>query len=81
MVAASTKKHRSEKLVMSEIKSSDHDGCLAGAADERQLASIGWAVMHEPTREAYRRCTGEDAGPVLVRYRAWLAENILGGNE
>ena len=56
------------------------DPNLATSVDkERHLASIGWAMSHHPTREAYRRCTGEDVGPALDRYRAWLDENITGG--
>jgi hypothetical protein len=35
-------------------------------------------MSHQPTREAYRRCTGEDVGPTLDRYQAWLEENIIG---
>lgn len=37
-----------------------------------------WAIYHQPSREAYRKCTGEDAGPVLDRYVAWAQENIIG---
>ncbi len=37
-----------------------------------------WAVYDRPTREAYRKCTGEDAGPVLDRYVGWAKENIIG---
>lgn len=37
-----------------------------------------WAIYDRPTREAYRKCTGEDAGPVLDRYVAWAQENIIG---
>ncbi|WCJ61887.1 hypothetical protein [Agrobacterium tumefaciens] len=37
-----------------------------------------WAIHDRPTREAYRKCTGEDAGPVLDRYVAWAQENIIG---
>ena len=37
-----------------------------------------WAIQDRPTREAYRKCTGEDAGPVLDRYVAWAQENIIG---
>lgn len=51
------------------------------AERERQLASMGWAMCHQPTREAYRRCTGEDVGPALDRYQAWLEENIIGTSE
>ena len=40
--------------------------------------SMAWAIQHQPTREAYRKCTGEDAGPVLDRYVAWAQENIIG---
>ena len=41
-------------------------------------AAIGWAFLHSPTREAYRRSTGEDIAPALDRYREWLEENIVG---
>ncbi|KQY49250.1 hypothetical protein ASD46_25220 [Rhizobium sp. Root491] len=37
-----------------------------------------WAIYDRPTREAYRKCTGEDAGPFLDRYVAWAQENIIG---
>lgn len=37
-----------------------------------------WAISDRPTREAYRKCTGEDASPVLDRYVAWAQENIIG---
>ena len=40
--------------------------------------ALAWAIRHQPTREAYRKCTGEDAGPVLDRYVAWAQENIIG---
>lgn len=40
--------------------------------------ALSWAITHEPTRQAYARCTGEDVGPSLDRYVAWLEENILG---
>lgn len=39
--------------------------------------ALVWALSHQPTREAYRKCTGEDAGPVLDRYVAWARENIV----
>lgn len=39
---------------------------------------LGWAVLHHPTREAYRRSTGEDISPALDRYREWLEENLIG---
>ncbi|RVI06480.1 hypothetical protein CN205_13920 [Sinorhizobium meliloti] len=42
-------------------------------------AALAWAISHEPTREAYRRSTGESIGPALDRYVAWLRENIIGG--
>ena len=29
-------------------------------------------------REAYRLCTGEDAGATLDRYREWVEENLIG---
>lgn len=51
------------------------------AGGESRLASVGWAMFHQATREAYRRCTGEDVGPALDRYRAWLEENIIGDSE
>lgn len=44
----------------------------------QRLASIGWAMSHAATRDAYTRCTGEDVGPILDRYQAWLDENIIG---
>jgi hypothetical protein len=53
----------------------------AAPVDERRFAAIGWAVTHAPTREAFRRCTGVDAGPVLDRFNAWLAENVIGNGE
>ncbi|WP_226951419.1 hypothetical protein [Rhizobium terrae] len=49
--------------------------------EERRLASVEWAMSHQPTREAYRLCTGEDVGPTLDRYLAWLEENIIGTTE
>lgn len=42
------------------------------------LEALGWAFTHTPTQEAYRRSTGEDIAPALVRYRQWLEENIIG---
>ncbi len=54
---------------------------IVAAPDEQRLATIGWAMAHQPTRDAYRRCTGEDMGPALDRYRAWLEENIIGAGE
>jgi hypothetical protein len=45
---------------------------------ESHQAAIGWAVLHHPTREAFRRATGEDISPVLDRYRCWLEENVIG---
>lgn len=48
------------------------------AMKERRLASIGWAISHAATREAYRRCTGEDIAPALERYQQWLEENLFG---
>ena len=50
----------------------------APAVDYRTLDILGWAVTDKPTQEAYRKCTGEDAGPVLDRYVAWARENIIG---
>lgn len=46
--------------------------------DYRALDILGWAVADKPTQEAYRKCTGENAGPVLDRYVAWARENIIG---
>lgn len=46
--------------------------------DYRALDILGWAVADKATQEAYRKCTGEDAGPVLERYVAWAQENIIG---
>ncbi|RSC36411.1 hypothetical protein EGT36_03260 [Agrobacterium sp. FDAARGOS_525] len=51
----------------------------APAADYRTLDILGWAVTDKQTQEAYRKCTGEDAGPVLDRYVSWARENIIGG--
>jgi len=65
---------------MSEIEVA-RNPLIVAASDERHLASIGWAITHQPTRDAYQRCTGEDVGPVLDRYRAWLEENIIGAGE
>ncbi|MDX0760000.1 hypothetical protein GOD62_29385 [Sinorhizobium medicae] len=42
-------------------------------------SALAWAISHEPTRDAYRRSTGESIGPALDRYVAWLRENIIGG--
>lgn len=53
----------------------------SGEIDYRLYEILGWAMTHAPTREAYRRCTGEDAGAVLDRYQAWLAENVIGTGE
>lgn len=50
----------------------------ARAVDYRTLDILGWAVTDKPTQEAYRKCTGEDAGAVLDRYVAWAQENIIG---
>ncbi|MDX0210201.1 hypothetical protein GOC35_00595 [Sinorhizobium meliloti] len=44
-------------------------------------AALAWAISHEPTREAYRRSTGESIGPALDRYVAWLRENLIGAAE
>lgn len=43
-----------------------------------RMALLGWSVTHEPSREAYRLCTGEDAGPTLDRYLEWVEENLIG---
>lgn len=40
--------------------------------------ALAWAITHEPTRQAYARCTGEDVGPALDRYVSWLRENVIG---
>lgn len=50
------------------------------AADEstQHMEALGWAFTHPPTQEAYRRSTGEDAAPVLERYRRWIEENLIG---
>ncbi|AWI58624.1 hypothetical protein [Sinorhizobium fredii] len=45
---------------------------------EQHLAALGWALLHPPTREAFRRSTGEDINPALDRYRQWLEENLVG---
>jgi len=50
----------------------------APAVDYRTLDILGWAVTDKPTQEAYRKCTGEDAGSVLDRYVSWAQENIIG---
>lgn len=41
-------------------------------------AALAWAFTHSPTREAYRRSTGEDISPALDRYRTWVEENLVG---
>lgn len=46
--------------------------------DYSTLDILGWALTDKPTQEAYRKCTGEDAGPILDRYVAWARENIIG---
>ena len=43
-----------------------------------RLDLLGWAMTHEPTREAYRRSTDEDIAPTLDRYREWVEENVIG---
>ncbi|MCZ4091679.1 hypothetical protein [Sinorhizobium psoraleae] len=48
---------------------------------EKHHAALGWAIIHAPTREAYRRSIGEDIAPALDRYRQWLEENIIGRPE
>ncbi|WP_041409293.1 hypothetical protein [Sinorhizobium fredii] len=45
---------------------------------EEHRAALAWAILHQPTREAYRRSTGEDIAPALDRYREWLEENLIG---
>ncbi len=42
------------------------------------VSKLGWAFTHGPTREAYRRSTGEDVAPALDRYREWVEENVVG---
>lgn len=57
------------------------DPVTIAVLDNQELAcheAIAWAIQHQPTREAYRKCTGEDAGAVLDRYVAWAQENIIG---
>jgi hypothetical protein len=44
----------------------------------RHLELLGWAFTHQLTQEAYRRSTGEDAAPLLDRYRGWVEENLTG---
>lgn len=51
----------------------------ARGVDYRPPDILGWAVADKATQEAYRKCTGEDASPVLDRYVAWAQENIIGG--
>ncbi|MGX1256622.1 hypothetical protein [Sinorhizobium fredii] len=48
---------------------------------EQHCAALGWAFLHEPTREAFRRSTGEDVAPALDRYREWVEENFIGRPE
>ncbi|WP_037461292.1 hypothetical protein [Sinorhizobium fredii] len=45
---------------------------------EEHRAALGWAFLHPPTREAFRRSTGEDIAPALERYREWVEENLVG---
>ncbi|MEY9168256.1 hypothetical protein ABIE78_006375 [Sinorhizobium fredii] len=45
---------------------------------DKHLAALGWAIIHNSTREAFRRSTGEDIAPALDRYRQWLEQNITG---
>ncbi|WOS62162.1 hypothetical protein [Sinorhizobium fredii] len=45
---------------------------------EKHHAALGWAFLHQPTREAFRRSTGEDIAPALDRYRQWLEANVIG---
>lgn len=45
---------------------------------EHHCVALGWAIQHDPTREAYRRSTGEDIAPALDRYREWLEQNLVG---
>ncbi|CVI14821.1 hypothetical protein AGR1A_Cc20099 [Agrobacterium fabacearum CFBP 5771] len=61
------------KMTASEIN--PEEGCALPVDADALL----WAIHDHPTREAYRKCTGEDAGPVLDRYVAWAQENIIGG--
>lgn len=41
-------------------------------------SALAWAITHEPTRQAYARCTGENISPALDRYVSWLRENVIG---
>ncbi|GEC30523.1 hypothetical protein N181_09780 [Sinorhizobium fredii USDA 205] len=45
---------------------------------EQHCATLGWAFLHKPTREAFRRSTGENIAPALERYREWVEENLVG---
>lgn len=47
-------------------------------AAESYQAALAWALLHAPTREAYKRCTGEEVAPVIDRYREWLEANLIG---
>lgn len=40
--------------------------------------ALAWALTDKATQDAYRRSTGEDIAPALIRYRKWLEENIIG---
>lgn len=59
-----------------EQSSSEVDEPAALVVD--RMALLGWSVTHEPSREAYRLSTGDDAGPTLDRYREWVEENLIG---
>ena len=46
-----------------------------------RLDLLGWAMLHEPTREAYLRSTGEKIAPAIDRYCEWVEENVIGKPE
>lgn len=52
----------------------------ARKSEHEALDILGWAFTNPPTQEAYRRSTGEDVAQVLIRYRQWLEENIIGSD-
>jgi len=47
-------------------------------SSETYQAALGWAFVHVPTRQTFMRCTGEDIGSALDRYRTWAEENLAG---
>ncbi|APO74584.1 hypothetical protein AM571_CH01763 [Rhizobium etli 8C-3] len=49
--------------------------------NEQHRAALAWAILHQPTQEAFRLSTGEDISPALDRYREWLEENLCGKPE